>query len=233
MCPVPGADRYHVHLKSTPAQTPVCLHYRHLQEDSDRTVTVSPSLAPVPLSPRKFTRRRLARLHTLRLFSSTDIPTRASCVLRKEKSFLDCLKTKDAVCEVIMAENAEVTETSTPPDAQPTLPPTNHPSPPAAAAHATPSHHGHEATFVRPSDLLRPRTTSRPAAPKPERPIDRDERAGLVRERLFLQDTHGLLRLTSHRKPYEISLECAIAMRSYRSASGSSSWMLVLRSKRA
>merc|ERR1711939_1280918 len=108
------------------------------------------------------------------------IPTRASCVLRKEKSFLDCLKTKDAVCEVIMAENAEVTETSTPPDAQPTLPPTNHPSPPAAAAHATPTHHGHEATFVRPSDLLRPRTTSRPAAPKPERPIDRDERAGLL-----------------------------------------------------
>ena len=41
---------------------------------------------------------------------------------------------------------------------------------------------GHEATFVRPSDLLRPRAASRPVPiTKPvERPIDRDERAGLV-----------------------------------------------------
>ncbi|KAK5227648.1 AMP-activated serine/threonine-protein kinase regulatory subunit [Exophiala xenobiotica] len=87
-----------------------------------------------------------------------------------------------------MAENAEVTQTSTPPDAQSTPPPpTNHSSPPAAAGHTTPSHHGHEATFVRPSDLLRPRTTSRPAAPQPERPIDRDERAGLTAIRDFLR----------------------------------------------
>ncbi|KAK5216457.1 AMP-activated serine/threonine-protein kinase regulatory subunit [Exophiala xenobiotica] len=86
-----------------------------------------------------------------------------------------------------MAENAEVTQTSTPPDAQSTLPPTNHSSPPAAAGHTTPSHHGYEATFVRPSDLLRPRTTSRPATPQPERPIDRDERAGLTAIRDFLR----------------------------------------------
>ncbi|KIW60077.1 hypothetical protein PV05_00322 [Exophiala xenobiotica] len=107
-----------------------------------------------------------------------------------------------------MAENAEVTETSTPPDAQPTLPPTNHPSPPAAAAHATPSHHGHEATFVRPSDLLRPRTTSRPAAPKPERPIDRDERAGLkaIRDFLRVRNCYEVLPLSFRLIELDVSL---------------------------
>ena len=51
--------------------------------------------------------------------------------------------------------------------------------PPASTSAA-----GHEAKFVKPSDYLRPRTLSRPAAPpaqsKPERPIDRDERLALV-----------------------------------------------------
>lgn len=47
-------------------------------------------------------------------------------------------------------------------------------------------HHSHEAAFVRPSDLLRPRAQSRPITPapppppKPEKPIDRDEREALV-----------------------------------------------------
>ncbi|KAI1624814.1 regulatory gamma subunit of 5'-AMP-activated protein kinase [Exophiala viscosa] len=82
-----------------------------------------------------------------------------------------------------MTENAEATRMSTPPNGQP---PTNHPASPAATAHTT--HHGHEGTFVRPSDLLRPRTASRPKAPpKPERPIDRDERTGLKAIRDFLR----------------------------------------------
>lgn len=48
------------------------------------------------------------------------------------------------------------------------------------------SHHSHEAAFVRPADLLRPRAQSRPMTPavplqpKPEKPIDRDEREALV-----------------------------------------------------
>ncbi|KIW21451.1 hypothetical protein PV08_02031 [Exophiala spinifera] len=88
-----------------------------------------------------------------------------------------------------MAENAEVTQTSTPPpSAQPTSLATNHPTSPSATAHATPPSLGHEATFVRPSDLLRPKPLSRPIAPpKPERPIDRDERAGLKAIRDFLR----------------------------------------------
>ncbi|KAJ9614815.1 uncharacterized protein PV06_10949 [Exophiala oligosperma] len=86
-----------------------------------------------------------------------------------------------------MAENAEVTQTSTPPSAQPTFS-TNQPTSPSAASHTTPASLGHEATFVRPSDLLRPRAISRPIAPaKPERPIDRDERAGLKAIRDFLR----------------------------------------------
>ncbi|KAL6248431.1 AMP-activated serine/threonine-protein kinase regulatory subunit [Rhinocladiella similis] len=86
-----------------------------------------------------------------------------------------------------MADNAEVTQTSTPPSAQPSLP-TNQPTSPSAAAHTTPPNLGHEATFVRPSDLLRPRAVSRPIAPaKSERPIDRDERAGLKAIRDFLR----------------------------------------------
>jgi hypothetical protein len=47
---------------------------------------------------------------------------------------------------------------------------------------------GHEAKYIKPSDLLRPRGHSRPVAPtathapqKVERPIDRDERRALVR----------------------------------------------------
>ncbi|KIX08501.1 uncharacterized protein Z518_03157 [Rhinocladiella mackenziei CBS 650.93] len=79
-----------------------------------------------------------------------------------------------------MAESDEVNQMST---GQPT--PADHPHPPVAA-HI--HHHGHEGTFVRPSDLLRPRATSRPIAPaKPDRPIDRDERAGLKAIRDFLR----------------------------------------------
>lgn len=54
----------------------------------------------------------------------------------------------------------------------------------AATPASSSSSTGHEGNFVRPSDLLRPRAASRPiTSPKPpERPIDRDERAGLVRE---------------------------------------------------
>jgi len=93
-----------------------------------------------------------------------------------------------------MAEHAEVTQMSTPtsistpPNGQP-LSPANQPSPPdAATATAHVHHHGHEATFVRPSDLLRPRTISRPIVPaKSERPIDRDERAGLKAIQDFLK----------------------------------------------
>ena len=47
---------------------------------------------------------------------------------------------------------------------------------------------GHEAKYVKPSDLLRPRAHSRPVGPpgthapqRAERPIDRDERRALVR----------------------------------------------------
>ena len=45
---------------------------------------------------------------------------------------------------------------------------------------------GHEATFVRPSDYLRPTAESRPVTPsikveKAEKPIDKAERIALVR----------------------------------------------------
>jgi hypothetical protein len=52
---------------------------------------------------------------------------------------------------------------------------------------------GHEAKYVKPSDLLRPRAHSRPVGPpgthapqRAERPIDRDERRALVRFQSFL-----------------------------------------------
>ncbi|KAK5094298.1 AMP-activated serine/threonine-protein kinase regulatory subunit [Exophiala xenobiotica] len=52
---------------------------------------------------------------------------------------------------------------------------------------------GHGTPFVRPSDLLRPRTAS-----KPDRPIDRDERAGLkaIRDFLRLRNCYEVLPLS-------------------------------------
>jgi len=54
---------------------------------------------------------------------------------------------------------------------------------------------GHGTPFVRPSDLLRPRTAS-----KPDRPIDRDERAGLVSGTLHNAERAHVIptRSTSH-----------------------------------
>ncbi|RMD39872.1 hypothetical protein DV735_g5267, partial [Chaetothyriales sp. CBS 134920] len=46
------------------------------------------------------------------------------------------------------------------------------------SASRPPTAHAEAATFLRPADLLRPRTA--PAPPRSERPIDRDERIGLV-----------------------------------------------------
>ncbi|KIW33433.1 uncharacterized protein PV07_00285 [Cladophialophora immunda] len=109
-----------------------------------------------------------------------------------------------------MADETEVTQPpsharTTPPNGQPTGPYYHHshhhhhqqhhphtqdsaPSPPPSG---TANHGAHEATFVRPSDLLRPKPVPRhippPAPPKPERPIDRDERAGLHAIRDFLR----------------------------------------------
>lgn len=86
-----------------------------------------------------------------------------------------------------MAETHEVT--TTPPQPQPNNDSHHHPP----QAHPS-SSSGHEATnttntntpsspFVRPADLLRPRISSvqrTQTQPKADRPIDRDERAGLV-----------------------------------------------------
>ncbi|EHY53127.1 AMP-activated serine/threonine-protein kinase regulatory subunit [Exophiala dermatitidis] len=93
-----------------------------------------------------------------------------------------------------MADNSEVTQASSPSNEQSSS--TNH-TPPATAHSA--HHHGHEATFVRPSDLLRPRTTSRPnGPPKPDRPIDRDQRAGLkaIRDFLRIRNCYDVLPLS-------------------------------------
>ena len=84
-----------------------------------------------------------------------------------------------------MAENHEVT--ATPP--QP-----NNDTLPQPPQHPPSSRDGHEAnpsSFVRPSDLLRPRTNSRSkAAAKSDRPIDRDERLGLVSQTPFAFSYH-------------------------------------------
>lgn len=100
-----------------------------------------------------------------------------------------------------MPEASEVTQahtpTHTPLNGQPTQPGShqqhapsqNNTSPPSTAS----SHLGHEAAFVRPSDLLRPKAAPRPTAPppqtqpQPESQIDRDEREGLQAIRNFLR----------------------------------------------
>lgn len=60
--------------------------------------------------------------------------------------------------------------------------------------------HAHEpSAFVRPSDLLRPRPTPKAVSqPKPDRPIDRDERAGLkaIREFLRVRNCYEVLPLS-------------------------------------
>ncbi|KIW86311.1 hypothetical protein Z517_01707 [Fonsecaea pedrosoi CBS 271.37] len=109
-----------------------------------------------------------------------------------------------------MADDTEVTQSpshsrTTPPNGQPTSPYHHHshhhhhqhhphiqnssPSPPPPSGAA--NYGAHEATFVRPSDLLRPKAVPRnippPAPQRSERPIDRDERAGLQAIRDFLR----------------------------------------------
>ena len=105
-----------------------------------------------------------------------------------------------------MSDDTEVTpvnshmQTATPPNGQPTGSPRhnrsrsqhNNTPPPASFA---PVGHDAQANFVRPSDLLRPKTaphpppveSSPPQPRKPERQIDRDERAGLQACRDFLR----------------------------------------------
>jgi len=93
-----------------------------------------------------------------------------------------------------MAENVEVTRsrTTSPTGSSSAIQPSSNghllssnESPTSPLSHHV---HGHEATFVRPADLLRPRAISRPLTPaKPDRPIDRDERAGLKAIRDFLR----------------------------------------------
>ncbi|KAL2416477.1 5'-AMP-activated protein kinase subunit gamma, partial [Exophiala dermatitidis] len=93
-----------------------------------------------------------------------------------------------------MADNSEVTQASSPSNEQSSS--TNH-TPPATAHSA--HHRGHEATFVRPSDLLRPRASSRlNGPPKPDRPIDRDQRAGLkaIRDFLRIRNCYDVLPLS-------------------------------------
>ena len=121
---------------------------------------------------------------------------------------------KNASRVTTMADSAEVTQpqttsipTSHPTHAttpDPTLdstppkqnglhsPPTHH-HPAATASH---SQHSHEANFIRPSDLLRPKNLAR-HPPRPDRPIDRDERAGLVGP----NHGHSYIRSSIYRKP--------------------------------
>ncbi|EXJ63409.1 uncharacterized protein A1O5_11458 [Cladophialophora psammophila CBS 110553] len=88
-----------------------------------------------------------------------------------------------------MADDTEVTQ---PPSHARTTPPNGQPTGPYHHQHHH-YHHHHlpQATFIRPSDLLRPKAVPRnipsPAPPKSERPIDRDERAGLQAIRDFLR----------------------------------------------
>ena len=96
--------------------------------------------------------------------------------------------------EVIRAHSAHK---PTPPNGQSSGPLHHHrersqhstPTPPSPA----PVNNDAQATFVRPSDLLRPRTAPHPPttppqeSPKLDRQIDRDERAGLQACRNFLR----------------------------------------------
>jgi hypothetical protein len=73
---------------------------------------------------------------------------------------------------------------------------------------------GHEAKYVKPSDLLRPRAHSRPVGPpathtpqRAERPIDRDERRALVSfQSFFLLSNPRLVGLHNHTTQFEASL---------------------------
>src|SRR5271168_4854535 len=74
---------------------------------------------------------------------------------------------------------------------------------------------GHEAKYVKPSDLLRPRAHSRPVGPpgthapqRAERPIDRDERRALVRSQSFflLVQPPASLDCTHYKTQFEASL---------------------------
>src|SRR5271155_5558351 len=73
---------------------------------------------------------------------------------------------------------------------------------------------GHEAKYVKPSDLLRPRAHSRPVGPpgthapqRAERPIDRDERRALVRfPSSFFTVQPRLLGLHNQHTQFEASL---------------------------
>lgn len=68
-----------------------------------------------------------------------------------------------------------------------------------------------ETSFVRPSDLLRPRLPS-----KHDPPIDRDERAGLVSPPICCESCAYLGCQTnrhSSRKRFEISYDCETAMK--------------------
>ncbi|EXJ84247.1 hypothetical protein A1O3_04914 [Capronia epimyces CBS 606.96] len=94
-----------------------------------------------------------------------------------------------------MVENAEVTQTPSPSNEPSTS--ANHPLPSTAhAAHPQ----GHESIFVRPSDLLRPKAASRTTVPTtpPDRPIDRDQRAGLkaIRDFLRIRNCYDVLPLS-------------------------------------
>ncbi|RVX66893.1 hypothetical protein B0A52_09017 [Exophiala mesophila] len=81
------------------------------------------------------------------------------------------------------ATTPDPTLDSTPPKQNGLHSPPTHHHPAATASH---SQHSHEANFIRPSDLLRPKNLAR-HPPRPDRPIDRDERAGLKAIRDFLR----------------------------------------------
>lgn len=87
---------------------------------------------------------------------------------------------QEAADRSAMAENHEVTTAPPQPNSDTHLRPQQHTSP---------SKDGHSAIhspYVKPSDLLRPRTSSKPSTTS-DRPVDRDERLGLKKIRDFLR----------------------------------------------
>jgi hypothetical protein len=87
--------------------------------------------------------------------------------------------------QLAMADTQDVT--TTPPQPQPNSDSHHHPRPATSSGHEDTTSSATNTTttiptspFIRPADLLRPRLNSVQQRPKADRPIDRDERLGLV-----------------------------------------------------